>query len=144
MVSIPLPISNASNRLTKLLGTDLRTPITLGMIFSIMFHNILFSNKVKWLFIILFSLIFTVVRRDNNNHYMESNLGLVSCWRWVIFFIIIIIFFYSLGVFHWILSESKSPQVYRTLILSILVVLNNVVVWMVSTRPLSSKSSKSL
>ena len=43
-------------------------------------------------------------------------------------------------VFHWSLSDSKSPQVSRTL-LSILVVLNNAVVWMVSTRPPNSKSS---
>ena len=43
-------------------------------------------------------------------------------------------------VFHWSLSDSKSPQVSRTL-LSIPVVRNNVVVWMVSTRPLHSKSS---
>ena len=43
-------------------------------------------------------------------------------------------------VFHWILSDSKSPQVSRTLF-SILDVLNNVVVWMVSTRPPTSKSS---
>ena len=44
--------------------------------------------------------------------------------------------------FHWSLSDSKSPQVSRTL-LSILAVLNNVVVWMVSTRPSTSKSSSS-
>ena len=43
-------------------------------------------------------------------------------------------------VFHWGLSDNKSPQVSRTL-LSILPILNNVVVWMVSTRPLISKSS---
>ena len=43
-------------------------------------------------------------------------------------------------VFHGSLSDSKSPQVYRTL-LSILTVLNNVVVWMVSTCPSTSKSS---
>ena len=43
-------------------------------------------------------------------------------------------------VFHWSLSDSKSPQVSRTL-LSILAVLNNVVVWMVPTRPPTSKSS---
>ena len=43
-------------------------------------------------------------------------------------------------VFHWSLSDSKSLQVFRTL-LSILAVLNNVVVWMVSTRPPTSKSS---
>ena len=41
-------------------------------------------------------------------------------------------------VFHWNLSDSKSPQVSRTL-LSILGDLNNAVVWMVSTRPLMLK-----
>ena len=41
--------------------------------------------------------------------------------------------------FHWSLSDSKSPQVSRTL-LSILADLNNVIVWMVSTRPLFSNS----
>ena len=43
-------------------------------------------------------------------------------------------------VFHWSLSDSKSPQVSRTLLI-ILAVLNNAVVWMVSTRPPTSKSS---
>ena len=44
-------------------------------------------------------------------------------------------------VFHWSLSDSKSPHVSRTL-LSILAVLNNAVVWMVSTHlPLSNSSS---
>ena len=42
-------------------------------------------------------------------------------------------------VFHWRLSDSKSPQVSRTL-LSILAVLNNAVVWMVSTRPPTYKT----
>ena len=44
-------------------------------------------------------------------------------------------------VFHWSLSGSMSSQVSRNL-LSILAVLNNVVVWMVSTRPPTSKSSR--
>ena len=43
-------------------------------------------------------------------------------------------------VFHWSLSDSKFPQVSRTL-LSILAVLNNAVVWMASTRLPISKSS---
>ena len=42
-------------------------------------------------------------------------------------------------VFHWSLSDGKSPQLSRTL-LSILAVLNNAVVWMVSTRSPTSKS----
>ena len=44
-------------------------------------------------------------------------------------------------VFPWRLSESKSPQVSRTL-LSLLAVFNNAVVWMVSTRPQISKFSR--
>ena len=65
-----------------------------------------------------------------------------------IIIIIIIIIIYSLEFFtsalaegfHWSLSDSKSPQVSRTL-LSILAIHNNVVVWMVSTRLPTSKSS---
>ena len=44
-------------------------------------------------------------------------------------------------VFHWILSNSKSPQVSRTR-LRILAVLSSAVVWIVSTRPPTSKSSR--
>ena len=44
-------------------------------------------------------------------------------------------------VFHWRLSDSKSPQVSMTL-LSILSVFNNAVVCVVSTQPPSSKSSR--
>ena len=44
-------------------------------------------------------------------------------------------------VFHWILSESKSPRISSTL-LSIPAVFNNAVVRMISTRPLTSKSSR--
>ena len=43
-------------------------------------------------------------------------------------------------VFHWSLSDSKSPQVSKNL-LNILNDLNNATAWMVSTRPLFSLSS---
>ena len=43
-------------------------------------------------------------------------------------------------VFHWSLSDSKSPQISRTR-LRILAVLSSAVVWIVSTRPPNSKSS---
>ena len=46
-------------------------------------------------------------------------------------------------VFHWSLSDSKSPQVSRT-VLSILAVLSNAVIWIVSTRPPNSNSSRTL
>ena len=42
---------------------------------------------------------------------------------------------------HWNMSDSKSPQVSRTL-LCILAVLSNAVIWIVSTRPPNSKSSR--
>ena len=44
-------------------------------------------------------------------------------------------------VFHWSVSDSKSLQVSRTL-LSILAVLSNDVIWIVSTRLPTSKSSR--
>ena len=44
-------------------------------------------------------------------------------------------------IFHWSLSDSKSPQVFRTR-LRILAVLSNAVVWIVSTRPTTSKSTR--
>ena len=52
---------------------------------------------------------------------------------------IIIILLISLRVSHWSLNDIRFPLVSRTL-LSILANLNNAVVWMVSTRPLLSKS----
>ena len=42
--------------------------------------------------------------------------------------------------FHWNLRDSRSPQISKTLV-SVLAVLNNVVVWIVYTPPLSSRSS---
>ena len=45
-------------------------------------------------------------------------------------------------VFHWSLSDSNTPQVSRTH-LRILAILSNAVVWIVSTRPPISKSSRS-
>ena len=44
-------------------------------------------------------------------------------------------------VFHWSLSDSKSPQVSRTRI-RIMAVFNNAVIWIVCTRPPTSKSSR--
>ena len=43
-------------------------------------------------------------------------------------------------VFHWSLSDNKSPQVSKTL-LSILAYLNNAIVWIVSARPVISTAS---
>ena len=45
-------------------------------------------------------------------------------------------------IFHWSLSDSKSPQVSRTL-LGIVANLNNAVIWIASARPVISNSSRS-
>ena len=63
----------------------------------------------------------------------------------IILLLLLLLLFYSFeffntSVFHRSLSDSKSPYVSRTLH-SILVDISNAVVWMVSTRPLNSKSS---
>ena len=50
---------------------------------------------------------------------------------------------HSLMVFHWGLSDNKSPQLSRTL-LSILANLKNAVVWTVSTRTVISNFSSPL
>ena len=65
---------------------------------------------------------------------------LVSHYYHYIYFLRVFSHQRYLMVFHGSLSDSKSPQVSRTL-LSILAVLNNAVVWMVSTCPPTSKSS---
>ena len=45
-------------------------------------------------------------------------------------------------IFHWSLSDIKSPQVSRTR-LRILSILSNAAIWIVSTRPPTSMSSRS-
>ena len=62
-----------------------------------------------------------------------------ACWYYYYYLLIWVCFFLHLR--NWRLSDIKSPQVFRTL-LSILAVLNNVIVWMVSTWQPTSKSSR--
>ena len=61
----------------------------------------------------------------------------------ILLLLLLLVFHISVSwcFFHWSLSDSKSPQVSRTC-LRILAVLSNAVVWMVSTRSPSSKSSR--
>ena len=112
MISTHPPISISSSLLSNLSGIVPSGRFIIGITVTFMFHRC-----------------FSFLARSK---YMS--------------FIIIIIYsleFYTSTLadgFHWSLSDSKSPRVSRTL-LSILAVLNNVVVWMVSTRPPTSKSS---
>ena len=63
-------------------------------------------------------------------------------WYIIIFYSLTFLHQRQLMVVYWNLSDSKSPQVSRTL-LNILGIVNNVVVWMVSIRRIISKSSSS-
>ena len=74
----------------------------------------------------------------------SSFLVLLKYSFWIII-IIIIILFTSLSahgflVFHWSLSDTKSPQIFSTL-LNCLADLNSAVIWIVSVRPLISNFS---
>ena len=105
-------------------------PITIGINVTFMFHSFFnFLERSKYLFFFLFSFNFTLWSAE-------------TAKSTIIIIIFIIVYSYQLWlmVFHWSLSDSKSPQVSRTL-LSILAVLNNAVVWMVSTRLPTSKPS---
>ena len=67
-----------------------------------------------------------------------------SCFDITYYYLTPLEFFTSVlanGFFHWSLSDSKSSQVSRTR-LRILAVLSNAVIWIVSTRPPTSKSSR--
>ena len=73
-----------------------------------------------------------------SNHYITFIFYFVTAQLFLLYYYYLH-WSFALMVFHWILIDSKSPQVSRTL-LSILAVLNNVVVWIVSTLPPTSKS----
>ena len=76
----------------------------------------------------------------------KSQRSLLLLLLLLFFFLLLLLPFASFShqrkliVFHWSVSDSKSPQISRTL-LSILADLYNVLVWMVSIRPLISNSS---
>ena len=126
MVSTRLLTSKSSIHFNNSLMTVPRAPIIIGIIVNFMFHS--FSNSlVSFRYWSFFSLFF---------NFILWSAGTVSL---LLLLLILLLSFYSfesfsreseLMVFHWSLSDSKFPQVSRTL-LSILSVFNNTVVWMV-------------
>ena len=114
MVSTRLPNSKSSSPFDNPLVTVPKVPITIGIFVTFTFHSF-FNSLARSRYLSLFS------------HYYYYYYLLIE----------------SLMVFYWSLSENKSPQVSRTL-LSILAILNNDVVCMISTRPQTSKSSTPL
>ena len=128
------PTSKSSRPFNIPLVTVPNAPITIGIIVLFIIYLLIrvFHIGVSWLS-------FT---GDWVTASLLTSPGLFSVF-WPYYYYLLIESFshqYWLMVFHWRLSDSKSPQVSRTL-LSILAVFNNAVVWMVSTCPPTSKSS---
>ena len=110
----------------------------------LLFCCVLFILALIWL--VLMALFCAAIRRNSVSLLKFPFLSLVQVLSYYYYYYYYYLLLESfshqrqLTIFHWGLSASKSPQVSRTL-LSILAVLNNAVVWMVSTRPPVSKSS---
>ena len=156
------PIFKHFSPQTKLLGTVSNAPITNSITVTSMFHRFFFSflGSSKYLPLFSFSSISTLWFSGIQSPLLVSfsffktitrygNLSMIGWYVWIWKLQRYYYYYYSLEfshqrklmVFHWRRSDSKSPQVSRTL-LSILAVFNNAVVWMVSTRSPTSKSSR--
>ena len=97
------------------------------------FGHIPLVRSVKFQFLAKFKV-------DPLSHTVVSNFILFCAYLQHSLILSLLEFFTSALVFHWSLRDSKSPQVSRTL-RDIQAVLNNIVVWIVSIRPPTSKSS---
>ena len=129
--------------------------LTLLITFPAQSCLILYSFWVSLQHSLIMWLIVSSLSLQNQHLLFFGKLSILALIYWIlirlfcaaIIIIIIIIIHKSfshqrhLMVFHWSLSDSKSPQVSRTH-LRMLAVFSNAVVWIVSTRPPTSKSSR--
>ena len=129
MVSTRPLISKSSSPFTKRLAIEPRAPITIGIIIAFMFHSFI-SSLARSRYLSLRSLSFNFIWWSTGTVWATISLFYLfesfSHERWM--------------VFHCGRNNSKFPQVSRSL-LSILAVFNIAVVWTVSTRPPTSRSS---
>ena len=151
MVSTRPLISKSFSSFISPLVTVPSAPITIGITVTFMFHS--FSSKAKVLiFLFAFFQFYPVVSLNGKVYYSAGSFfffllltltrsGRMAEIKWYLLLIRVFLHQRKLMVFHWSLSESKSPQVSKTL-LSILAVFNNAIVWMTSTRSPTSKSSR--
>ena len=170
MVSSRPPTSKFPSPFNSPLVTVPNSPIMISIIVTFMFHIFFrFPSKIEILIVLFtFFQIYSVVSRDSKIYNFASCLfffflitmksGLLAEIKWsvsmskshricVLLLLSLLLLFLqrfsrqrSLMVFHRSLSDSKSPQVSRTL-LSIFADLNDIVVCMLSTHPLISNSS---
>ena len=128
IVSTRPPTSKSSMPFNNLLVIVPKAPITIDTIVTFMFHSF-FNSLARSSYLSFFSLSFRFILWSAGTAKSTQSLKLFTSAL--------------ADGFHWSLSDIKSALVSRTL-LTILVVLNNAVVWMVSTRPPISKSSSPL
>ena len=141
----PRPLTSKSSRpFNNPLVIVPKAPITIGTIVTFMFHRLFNSLARPW-YLSFFSLSFSFILWSAGT----AKSTILQITRYYYYYYYYYYYLYSLLSFshqrqpmvpHWSLSDSKSPQVSRTHP-HILADLNNAVVWIVSTRPLISKSS---
>ena len=160
MVSTRPPISKSSSPFSHPLVTVPKAPITIGVIVTCLFHSF-FNSLARSRYLSFFSHSFSFILSSTGTAkstilqvpfflliiirsglFAEMMCVYVKVPYYLYHYLLFEIFSHHCKpmVFHWSLSDSKSPQVSRTL-LSILAVLNNIVVWMVSILPFISMSS---
>ena len=131
MVSTSPPTSKFSSPFNIPLVTVPKAPITIGIIVTYVFHSF-FNSLARSRYLSFFSHSFS---------FFLWSAGTAKST------ILQFLFFYnynkvrSFRVFHWSLSDRKSPQDSRSR-LRILAVLSHAVIWIVSTRSPTSKSSR--
>ena len=145
MVSTCPLTSKSSSPFGNPLVTVPKAQITIGIIITCLFHsffNSLARSRYLSFFSYSFSFILWSAGQQSRQFYNFSFFLLIIIRSGLLLLLLLLLFSHQrkLMVFHWRLSDSKSPQFSRTL-LSILVVFSNAVVCMVSTRPPTSKSS---
>ena len=79
--------------------------------------------------------------KSSNNRWKKPNYRRFLCTKKFTLYNSLVSFSqqYQPAIFHWLLRDSKSPRVSKTL-LNILAVVSNAVIWMVSFLPLISNS----
>ena len=141
MVSSRLPLSKSSRPFYNPFVTVPKAPIPIGIIVTFMFHFHSFCNSLaRSMYLSLFSHSFIFILRS-------AGTAKPTILQILIFLLIIIRssflseYYYYHDFTPLSQCDSKSPRVSRTL-LSILVDLNNAVVWMVSIySPISNSSN---
>ena len=155
IVSTLPPTSNSSRPFNNPLVIVSKAPITIGTIVTFLFHSF-FNSLARSRYLSFFSLSFRFILWSAGTakstilqilfFFFVDYYGIWSSCQddnyYYYYYLLLNSFSHQfyLMVFHWSLSDSKSSQVSRTL-LSIVVILCNAVVWMVSIRPPNSKSS---